>query len=494
MVQQYGAAAPVSQQRKESMKSTINKVIETQTGSRSYQAAAQSRIVNGWVTTDNTALYEIQESLQALRARSRQMERDDDYFKRYIDQDVINVIGHEGIKLQSKAGTPDARKAVEAAWKDWGKRENCTVSGNMSWYDVQKLIRRSVVRDGEFFVIIRKTGKYKTQLRLLESDYLDENYMKTAPNGNQILSGVEVNDDGKPIAYHFCKYRIGTNRGVKNGYVRIPAAQVVHCYDIERQGQLRGVPHGHAAMLRLHLLGEYEKAELLAAQVGACKSVYMKTPTGEGDFEIEGRPAFGMEPGTIEVLPPGWEPMFVDPKHGGVQFAVFIKQLLRGIASGMGMSYNNLSNDLEGVSYSSLRSGALLERDNYRQGQSSTSGWFQQIFDVWIQQQTLTKNVNGMTASLKEEYSQVKWRPRGWKWVDPQKDITAAKDARAMGWRSDFDIAAELGEDFEQNLQDNQRADAMREEYGQAQPVEGSNTQTQNGNENEQNGTTAEAE
>tara|TARA_R100000808_G_C2089023_1_gene110112 strand:- start:246 stop:806 length:561 start_codon:yes stop_codon:yes gene_type:complete len=186
--------------------------------------------------------------------------------------------------------------------------------------------------------------------------------------------------------------------------------------------------------------------------------------------------------------------MFVDPKHGGVQFAVFIKQLLRGIASGMGMSYNNLSNDLEGVSYSSLRSGALLERDNYRQGQSSTSGWFQQIFDVWIQQQTLTKNVNGMTASLKEEYSQVKWRPRGWKWVDPQKDITAAKDARAMGWRSDFDIAAELGEDFEQNLQDNQRADAMREEYGQAQPVEGSNTQTQNGNENEQNGTTAEAE
>ena len=162
------------------MKSTINKVIETQTGCRSYQAAAQSRIVNGWVTTDNTALYEIQESLQALRARSRQMERDDDYFKRYIDQDVINVIGHEGIKLQSKAGTPDARKAVEAAWKDWGKRENCTVSGNMSWYDVQKLIRRSVVRDGEFFVIIRKTGKYKTQLKLLESDYLDENYMKTA--------------------------------------------------------------------------------------------------------------------------------------------------------------------------------------------------------------------------------------------------------------------------------------------------------------------------
>ena len=47
-------------------------------------------------------------------------------------------------------------------------------------------------------------------------------------------------------------------------------------------------------------------------------------------------------------------------------FADFHASVLRSVASGLGISYVTLANNLEGISYSSIRQGATEERDNLR--------------------------------------------------------------------------------------------------------------------------------
>jgi capsid protein len=57
-------------------------------------------------------------------------------------------------------------------------------------------------------------------------------------------------------------------------------------------------------------------------------------------------------------------------------YADFVKANLRGVASGLGVAYHALANDLEGVSFSSIRSGTLEERDAWMLIQE----WFSQSF------------------------------------------------------------------------------------------------------------------
>jgi hypothetical protein len=58
------------------------------------------------------------------------------------------------------------------------------------------------------------------------------------------------------------------------------------------------------------------------------------------------------------------------------QSSRFLKQMLRKIASGFSVFYNVLANDAEGVTYSTMRSFALIERDDWRSIQ-------QDFIDMW---------------------------------------------------------------------------------------------------------------
>jgi lambda family phage portal protein len=95
--------------------------------------------------------------------------------------------------------------------------------------------------------------------------------------------------------------------------------------------------------------------------------------------------------------------------------------MLRNIASGMLVQYPSLANDLEGVNFSSIRAGLVDERDMWRVLQA----WFivdfmEPIYLKWLKMALLTtlKDIQLTPAQME----QVEWRPRGWAWVDPQKD------------------------------------------------------------------------
>ena len=144
------------------------------------------------------------------------------------------------------------------------------------------------------------------------------------------------------------------------------------------------------------------------------------------------------------MLPAGHSFEMIDPKHPTSSFADFETAILRGISSGLNVSYTSLSNDLTGVSYSSIRQGTIEERDHYRMLQSFLIQHFcEPIFMSWLDSALDfgEMNIPNTNEKFRKFSSNVHFRGRGFAWVDPLKEINAAVTGVQNGLMSLNDVA-----------------------------------------------------
>ena len=443
-----------------------------QTPSRSFDIARVDRLTSSFLAPISTGDAELRNALAVARARSRELERNNDYAKKFLGMCEINVVGRSGFTLKNLAKDPNgkldktANDQIEWEWWRWGRKGNCTVDGKLSFLGVQKLFIRTVARDGEF--LARKIRGYKNPwrfaLQILEADVLDETYNQEAGNGrNKVRLGVEYDEWDRPVAYHLRRKHPGDAyatiaAGSPGERLRVPAADIIHCYIPDRSTQGRGVPWMHTAARRLNQVGEYEYAEVIAARLGASKmGFYEKTdPTGMGQYvgdekDSAGNPISHAEAGTFEKLPPGYTFKSFEPNHPTTQFGAFIKATLRGVSAGLGVSYNSLANDLEGVNFSSMRVGAIDERDNWKNLQSwMIEDFLDQVFGDWLEMTLLTNRLS-LPYSKYEKFNAPDWRGRTFDWVDPQADIEAELACVRAKWKTERQVVLER---FNMDLED----------------------------------------
>lgn len=448
----------------------IKKVINAP--ARSYDIAKIDRLTSSFLAPVTTGDSELRYSLAIARARSRELERNNDYARKFLNMCENNIVGRSGFTLKNLAKDPNgkldkrANDAIEWEWWRWGRKGNCTVDRKMSFLGVQKLFIRTVARDGEF--LARKIRGFKNPwrfaLQILEADVLDEALNVESGNGkNKIRMGIEYDEWNCPVAYHLRKKHPGDAyitiaAGTAKEYIRVPAADMIHCYIPERSTQGRGIPWMHTAARRMNQTGEYEYAEVVAARSGASKMGFYekKDPMGMGQLtpdetDSQGNPISHIEAGIIEKLPPGYEFKEFDPKHPTTQFGAFIKATLRGVSSGLGVSYNSLANDLEGVNFSSMRVGAIDERDNWK----NLQGWMiedflDQLFGDWLGMTLLTDRLT-LPFSKYEKFNAPDWRGRTFDWVDPEKDINAELSCVKAKWKTERQVVLER---FNMDLED----------------------------------------
>jgi len=138
-----------------------------------------------------------------------------------------------------------------------------------------------------------------------------------------------------------------------------------------------------------------------------------------------------LEPGMIGRLKAGQTFTGFNPDHPNAVFKDFVKINLRGIAAALGESYNQFSQDLEGVSFGSLRQGALSERAVYMGLQEFViEEALDRIFSNWLEMSLRAgaiTNRNGRPLPIErlEKFLEHEWQPRRWEWIDPLKDATA---------------------------------------------------------------------
>lgn len=441
--------------------------------SRSYGGALVNRLTADWSAPSTSADSEVVTSLRILRNRSRQIFRDYDFAVSARRSIVNNVIG-QGVKLQMQVqmvrGAGKLHKStndeIEAAWLKWCRRENCDVAGKLTFAEIERLIISSAVESGEILVRAIKSERfgssvYPFALEIIEADQLADDHNGDAANGNKIRMGVEINRWGRPVAYYVYDYHPGDYQFSPKGrreLRRIPADEIRHIFISDRPGQTRGIPWLHAGLNRVRHTQGFEEAEVIAARITACAMGVIETPasTYPADGEDEdGGPVIDMAPGTMERLAPGEKVTFHNPTRPAGNYEPFIRAQARGLAAGAGVAYEDTTGDYSQSNYSSSRLALLNTRDHWRWLQKWIVGQFHQwVFEQWLEQASLwgALDLPDFRTAPDRYLAATRWRPRGWSWIDPSKEVDASIKSIRAGLTTLGDVIAEQGGDLEELL------------------------------------------
>lgn len=436
---------------------------------RIYEGARQGRLTSDWIASGTSADSEIYTSLRSLRHRSRSLARDNDYARCALRTILNNTIG-KGIGLQAQIETAifevsDDRKnsQLEAAWLNWQKSKYCHTAGKLSFVDLQRLVLRSVAESGEVF--IRLVGSsfggsaVPFAIEIIESDLVCDDYNGTSALGNEIRMGIEVDTWGRAIAYWMYDRHPGDYQFLSSHahsrLKRIPASEILHIFLTERPNQTRGVPWFYSAITRFRHIGGYEEAEIVAARASASVMGFLQNADADlGETDQYGSPIDSLEAGTIKKLAPGEVFEGFNPSRPNAGFEGFMRSVLRGIAAGIGMSYESLSKDFSQSNYSSSRLSLLEDRDNWQ----TLQVWFidaflQPVYEAWLEMAVMGGVLNFADYELRpERYEKPRWCPRGWSWVDPNKEINATIAAIDNGLSTLTYEIAKQGGDLEETL------------------------------------------
>jgi lambda family phage portal protein len=220
------------------------------------------------------------------------------------------------------------------------------------------------------------------------------------------------------------------------------------------------------------MLEEYDKAELTAARDESCSVRTYFAPKGndeeiadltsEENTDAANALTADKEPGQSEVLPIGWKQEIHTPQHPNRELTAFKTSMLKDVASGFSVEYSNLANDWAGVSFSSVRSGTISERDMYITDQNDYIAQNKSpIFLAWLRSFLSYAVSGGLPAAKFDKFSEHEIRGRRWMWVDPMKDMNAAKMAVENGWKTNSQVASDMGTDYGDNVEQIKREDAL---------------------------------
>lgn len=455
---------------------------------RSFSAARIDRMTANWVVTEASINSELQGDLNRLRARGRQLTKDNDYARKFKGMVSDNIIGAEGVRYQArvfdKPDQPDrlANNAIEAAWAVWKKVAD--VTGRADFDSMCRNAIGGMPSDGEFLwqiVIGKDAGNaFNFAIQAIDVDRIDTQF-NGSHNGNTVIMGVEVNTYRRPLAVHIFAAHPSDGARSSRERVRISAENLIHHYQQEYPDQVRGIPWMTPGMLSLHHLGGFMLSALQAAEHGANHYGFFQTPDGVapgGDgTDANGTAITTSQPGMFETLPAGVTHSSFDSKYPNEVFAPFAKTILQRIASGWRINYTSLANDLLGVSYNSIRSGTIEERDRWKVDQLHfINAVMERIQPLWIKMALLSGQItmsNGspLPAGKADKFAAHEWQPRRWEWVDPKNDMEAKILAVNAGFIPPQDVASDMGYDFDDVLVKKASAQKLAAALGVALPA-----------------------
>jgi len=450
-----------------------------------YEAGSVSRRTVGWKAPTTSPNSNLLASLALIRDRSRQAIRNDGWAKGAIDKLVYNIVG-TGIVPLSKAQDPAFRTAVQALWLKWTSVSS--TSGQQDFYGQQAQAVRCWLSAGEVFLRLRRRSladglPVPLQVEVIEPELCPVDY-NGERGGNRIRAGIEFSPIGERVAYYFFFSRPGDLQDYDAGDLRrIPAEDVIHLYEELRPGQYRGEPHLTPALVLLWELDKMQDATVLRSQLANMFAGFLKTPNTDADVHPltglaankndEGKPILTLEPGTFQELAPGEEVVFNDPPQADSFAPAFMSQLLRSIASGLGVPYEILTGDMSGLNDRSMRV-VLQEFRRGIQARQHLVVAHQLCEPVWQRWMRAAFDASALPIPPAylfdaDPWARVDWRPQGWAYTHPVQDVQSTITAIKAGLTTRSAAVSEQGYDAEEidreQAADNSRAQSLGLNY-----------------------------
>lgn len=454
-------------------------------------------------------------------SRVRDMARNDGWASGSVTRILDNAIGanfrpiakvdYRALEMQTGLKSFDARwadeygRAVEAAWRTWANDPNryCDVERKKTVSQMLRLAFRHKLVDGDALAVLQYRtdrlghgrARYATTVQIVDPDRLS-NPQQVFDMLN-IRGGVEIDDDGVPVAYHIRKAHMGDWWSAEKTmtWERVPRETswgrpiVIHDFDGDRAAQHRGSSIFTPIVQRLKMLIKYDEVELEASILNAVFGAYITSPYDprlfedgirtddvleyqdmRTDFHKDNR--VSLQSGArMPILAPGESIDTVTAARPTSNFAAFESAALRNVAAALGISTQQLTQDWSDVNYSSARS-AMLEawKTLTRRRDDFASGFAQPLFSSFIEELHDLGEVplpDGAPEFLaaKAAYCRAQWMGPGRGWVDPVAEKKGAILGMDAGLSTlEMEVSENVGEDWEEQLDQRAReVQAFRE-------------------------------
>lgn len=464
------------------------------------------RQTRDWFTSRGSADADTLTDITTLRPRSRDLVRNAPIATGAINTVVQNAVG-TGLALQP---TPDLEvlgwtEDQGHAWAQnlshefemWADSPDCDISRTQNFYEVQRLVIRSMLESGDVFALLPMRplpfGIYKTCFQIVEADRVH------SPNGegakaadpknkdfassNKVWGGVEVDATGAPVAYCVLNRHPGaidfSGFAGPNSYDRVPAfgaktgrRNVLHVFDRLRPDQNRGVPYLAPIMETLKQLDRYTEAEIMAAVVTSMFTVFVKSDTG--DVGIDNSSNTPVKDGEIELgsgkvvgLAPGEDVTFPNSMRPNAGFDPFVTSILRQIGVALELPFEILIKHFT-ASYSAARAAMLEAWKFYKNRRAFIATRFcQPTFEAWMDEAVAIGRIPApgyfTDPLMRRAYLRAEWVGDAPGQIDPQKEAAAAIERIDAGLSSGKKEAMELtGQNWDDIHRQRAKEHAMR--------------------------------
>lgn len=433
-----------------------------------YEGARNRRRLANWQPSRASINQQLALDGYVLRARARDLVRNNGYAASACESFVGAMVG-SGIKPSVLLSDGAQKDALQKLWREWS--DEADFDGVTDFYGLQALAARAMFEAGECFIRFIPADPSSElavplQVQLLESEMLEYGKTHIAENGNWIVNGVEVDQFGRRVAYHFWSTYPGEVLYQREAprYVRVPANEVLHIFRALRPKQMRGVPWITPAIVKLWNLDAFDDAELDRKKLAAMYAGFITSPAPEelfsdDDPDAPRDPSLDpdiptLEPGTMQSLQPGEDVKFSAPAEVGGSYEPFQFRQLTAASAALGVPYSHMTGDWSKANYSSER-GALIEFRGRIEQLQHAGMIFQMcrpIWRRWVSAAVLAGAVDlPAFASRPRAYHVVKWIPPRFDWIDPLHDLQAEKLAVDNGFKSRSDVVEAGGVDPEEN-------------------------------------------
>lgn len=436
-------------------------------------ASHKKRALKGFKAQSGSPREDIDFNNYTLRQRARMLYMAAPIATSAIKTNRTNVIG-QGLRLSSRIDRDVLGMSAEAAaaWQRKTEKEfaiwaenriACDAMGLNDFYELQQVAFTAWLLSGDVFCLFKNGKKsdvnpYNIRLQLIEADRVAT---KTAwnvgsgrltegenpENHNMIYDGVEVDKAGQVVAYHIRSTYPFEFTKKQTEWYRIEAIgketkmpNILHIMDAERPDQYRGVSYLACVIEPLLQLRRYTETEINAALIESCFAGFIKTEASPDDIpmnetgkvepdEPSNPDEFNFGPGEINVLKPGEDITFSDPKRPANGFGTFTRSVAEQVGAALEIPADLLLKAFN-ASYSASR-GALLEAwKAFRMRRA----WFikdfcKPVYENWLAEAVALGRVNapGFFAdpAIRKAYSGSEWTGPSQGQLNPVQEIQA---------------------------------------------------------------------
>ncbi|MCH5207549.1 MAG: phage portal protein [Oscillospiraceae bacterium] len=409
--------------------------------------------------------------------------------KCHINTQILGLSEQEAKKWQFK---------TESEFAFWAEnKNNCDALGMNNFYELQSVALKSWLMSGDVFAALKRIkttsrlNPYSLRIQLIEADRVctpnkvnNGIYTYTegqnSNNGNYIHDGVEVNSDGRVVAYHVCD--VHPNAGFYSGkmpkWARVEAVgkktgipNILHVMNAERPDQYRGVTYLAPVIEVLLQHRRYTESELVAAVVQSFFTAFITSEadsTGipfldreedeEKNDENGDRETIQLGPGEIVELKPGESITFGNPNIPTVGFEAFTQSIAKQVGAALEIPYDVLMKEFNS-SYSASK-GALEEAWKMFKKRRSwfVSDFCKPIYEAWLAEAVARGRISApgffTDPLIRAAWSGTRWDGPAQTHLDPLKEAKANAIVVSHGWKTNEQITREFyNGNYEENIQ-----------------------------------------